>query len=308
MSVLYIGESERGRKWARMFLELAPDLPFRIWPDMGDAPSIRYVVAWKLPPGLLGQLPYVEAVFSVGAGVDQLDLSAIPDRLPVVRMVEPGIVAGVVGYVTMAVLALHRNLIDYIAQQREGRWRPLPMVLPGVRRVGVMGRGVLGKAALDSLAGLGFPLASWARTPARLDGIDCFAGRAGLAPFLARSDILVCLLPLTAETRGILNDETFAALPRGAGLVNAGRGGHLFEPDLLWALDSGQISAAVLDVFEPEPLPAGHAFWRHPRILVTPHVGAFTQAETAAEVLLANLRRHQRGEPLQGLIDRERGY
>ncbi len=308
MSVLYVGEVERGRKWARLFLELAPDLPFRVWPDIGDAHAIRYVVAWKLPPRLLAGLANLQAIFSVGAGVDQLDLSTIPDRIPVARMVEPGIVAGVVGYVTMAVLALHRNLIEYIAQQREERWRALPMVLPSARSVGVMGRGVLGKAVLGSLASLGFPLVSWARTPTRLDGVDCFAGREGLAPFLAHSDILVCLLPLTAATRGILNAETFAALPRGAGLVNAGRGGHLLESDLLWALDRGQISAAVLDVFESEPLPAKHAFWRHPRVLVTPHVGATTQAETAAEVLLANIRRHQRGEPLHNLVDRDRGY
>ncbi|HTZ79993.1 MAG TPA: glyoxylate/hydroxypyruvate reductase A [Stellaceae bacterium] len=308
MSVLYVGEPERGRKWAAIFRDRAPDLPIRVWPDIDDPKAIRYLVAWKLPPALVGELPNLEAVFSVGAGVDQLDLSAIPERLPLARMIEPSIVAGVVTYVTMAVLALHRNLIDYIAQQREGRWQAQPMVLPAARRVGLMGRGLLGKQVLASLARFGFPLASWARTPASLDGIDCFAGPEDLALFLARSDILICLVPLTPATRGILDARTFAALPRGAGLVNAGRGGHLVEADLLPALDSGQLSAAILDVFEPEPLPAGHAFWRHPRILVTPHVGATTQAETAAEVLLANIRRHQRGETLQGLIDRSRGY
>src|SRR5581483_2174288 len=193
-------------------------------------------------------------------------------------------------YVAMAVLALHRDLPAYLAQQRAGIWRPLPVHPPSACRVGLLGLGQLGMAAAMTVRGLGFPVAGWSRLAKAIDGIACHCGTDGLASLLAVSDILVCLLPLTAETRGILNADNFAQLRRGAGLVNAGRGGHLVEADLLDALASGQIGAAVLDVTETEPLDAGHPFWRHERILLTPHVGAVTQTETGIAALLENIR------------------
>lgn len=312
MTVLYIGEMERGRRWAELHAALAPDLPFRIWPDHGDLADVEYLVAWKLPEALAGDptrhLPRLRALFSIGAGVDQLNLAALPQTLPVVRMVEPGIVTGMVGYVAMAVLALHRNLVGYIADQRARRWAQVKPRAPAECRVGVMGLGAIGAAALDSLRPFGFPLHGWSRSAKRLDGVTCHAGAEALPAFLACCDVLVCVLPLTDETRGILDARLFAQLPTGAGLVNAGRGGHLVEADLLAALDRDQISAAILDVFAAEPMPADHPFWHHPRILMTPHVGASTQAATAASVLVANIRRLQRGLPPENLVDRRRGY
>jgi glyoxylate/hydroxypyruvate reductase A len=308
MTFLYKADPERGAEWARLFAQKAPELPFRLWPDIGDPADVRYLAAWEPPDDLAQRFPNLDILFSVGAGVDQFDVSRLPPDLPVVRMVEPGIVDGMVEYVTLATLALHRDLIDYIARQRARVWEPIRLRSAAGRRVGVLGLGMLGSAVLEKLRGFGFDCAGWSRSPRALDGVRCFAGAGALPDFLARTDILICLLPLTDMTRGILNRELFARLPKGAALVNAGRGGHLVEADLIAALDSGHLSAAVLDVMEPEPPAPDHSFWTHPRILLTPHVASMTQPDTAVSVVLDNIRRHQSGEPLCGLVDRARGY
>ena len=308
MTFLYKSEAERGMTWARHFARHAPDVPFRIWPDIGDPAAVRYLAAWKLTPELVAAFPNLEVLFCVGAGVDQLDLSLVPDSLPVVRMIEPGLVAGMVEYAALSVLAIHRHLPAYLEQQRRGEWKVLPVVPAATRRVGVMGLGAMGQAMIEKLAGFGYPCAGWSRTPRSIDGVECFAGASALPAFLARTDILLCVLPLTEETRGLLGRRLFAQLPRGAAVVNMGRGAHVVAADLLAALDEGQLSTAILDVTDPEPLPSDHALWRHPKVIVTPHIAAETQPETSARVLLENLRRHQRGEPLVGLVDRDRGY
>ena len=307
MAFLYKSDPVRGAIWARIFAERLPEMPFRFWPDAGPADAIRYMAAWTLPDDL-ARFPNLELLFSVGAGVDQLDLAAIPPELPVVRMIEPGLVAGMVEYVTMAVLALHRGLPSYLRRQRDGVWLADPVRPAGTRRVGVMGLGVLGRAVLERLATFGFQLAGWSRSPHDLKGVECCAGEAELPRFLAACDVLVCLLPLTPQTRGILNAALFAGLKPGASVINAARGQHLIADDLLAALDSGQIASAVLDVTEPEPLPPGHAFWSHPGIWLTPHVASATQAESGAEAVIANIDRHRRGEAPIGLVDRSRGY
>jgi glyoxylate/hydroxypyruvate reductase len=225
-----------------------------------------------------------------------------------VRMVEPGIVQGMVEYVTHAVLGLHRDMPQYRRQQQEGRWQPLPVRPAGERRVGVLGLGSLGQAVLAQLVSLGFDCAGWSRSRHEVDGVQCHAGSDELPAFLARTDILVCLLPLTDSTRGFLDAKLFSMLPMGAGLVHVGRGPHLVEHDFLEALASGRIGDAVLDVTDPEPLPPAHAFWRHPRIQLTPHIASMTQPLSAAEAVLGNLRRFEAGEPMAGLVDRTRGY
>jgi glyoxylate/hydroxypyruvate reductase len=311
MTFLYKADPVRGAQWARLFAQKAPEIPFRIWPDgssSDDAEAVRYLAVWEAPRDLAALFPNLEVVFSVGAGIDQFDLTAIPAHLPVVRMIEPGIVAGMIEYVTLATLALHRDWLTYAAQQREGRWQVLRTRVASERRVGVLGLGVLGQAVLTRLASFGFQCAGWSRSPRTLDGIECFAGAEALPAFLARTDILVCLLPLTDATRRILNRDLFAQLPRGAALINTGRGGHLQQDHLLEALESGQLSAAVLDVADPEPLAADHPLWHHPRVMLTPHVASMTQPYSAVEVVLDNLRRHREGEPLIGLVDRARGY
>lgn len=307
-AILYIGRTDRGEAWARITRAEAPDIDFRIFPDLGALEEIAYLAAWTIPPGFLARLPNLRVVFSVGAGVDQLDLAAIPRKLPLVRMIEPGLVTDIASYAAMAALILQRRLPEYLEQAQNGVWRPLNAAPTAETPVGLLGLGMLGQAAAASLRPLGFPVLGWSRSPRQVPGIACHSGRDGLAAMLARSRILICLLPLTEETHGILDAELFARLPRGAGLVNLGRGGHLVEPDLLAALDSGQLAAAVLDVFSTEPLPRGDPFWTHPRIIITPHIGAVTTNVGGMAALLANIRRFERGEKLEGEIDRARGY
>jgi glyoxylate/hydroxypyruvate reductase A len=308
MTVLYKANMVRGAEWATLFAERAPDVPFRLWPDIGDPADVRYLVAWVPPDDIATSFPNLELVFSVGAGVDQFDATKLPAPIPLVRMLEPAIAETMVEYVTMAVLGLHRDLLQFINQQKEQVWREIRITPAKRRRVGVMGLGQLGQAALERLGAFGFPRSGWNRSPREIEGVTCYAGPDGLPEFLAHADILVCLLPLTDETRGILNADLFARLPRGAGLVNVGRGPHLVEADLLAALDSGTLSGAVLDVTDPEPLPEGHPFWSHPRILLTPHNASMTSPDTAVDFVLDVIARRRRGEALPGLVDRRRGY
>ncbi|MEO8136223.1 MAG: glyoxylate/hydroxypyruvate reductase A [Betaproteobacteria bacterium] len=308
MTFLYKSDPVRGAVWAELFAQKAPQYTFRIWPDMGDPAAVRFLAAWQPPPDLAQLFPNLEVLFSVAAGVDNFDFSALPPGVPVVRMIEPGIVNGMVEYVCCAVLGLHRDLPVYLRRQRDAQWSEMRVVPAARRRVGVLGLGLLGTAALEKLRGFGFDCAGWSRSQHDVEGVHCYAGPGELPAFLARTDILVCLLPLTPATRGMLNAELFAALPRGANLVHVGRGPQLVEGDLLAALDSRQIGHAILDVFDPEPLPPGHWIWQHPHVWVTPHIASMTQPESAVEVMLENLRRYEAGETMVGVVDRARGY
>lgn len=309
MSVLYRSDAARALAWSRFFATHAPEIEFRTWPDdIGDLNDVEYLVSWHADAGFLASLPNLKVLFASGAGIDHIDFNAVPEHVTVVRMVEPGIVNGMVEYVTMSVLALHRNLLDYIDSQSRAEWRPIPVAPASTRTVGVMGLGVLGQAVLERLGIFGFRRVGWNRSRKALDGVECFAGDESLPRFLAQCDLLVCLLPLTEATRGILDERLMSLLPRGAALINVARGPHLDHDALLSALNSGHLSRAILDVTDPEPLPPDHALWRHPRVLITPHIASMTQPDTAAPVLLANLRRHIAGEPLHDVVDRQRGY
>jgi glyoxylate/hydroxypyruvate reductase A len=308
MSFVYKSDPVRGRQWAEVFAREAPQLPFHIWPDISDPAAVRFLAAWEPPPNILEVFPNLEVLFSSGAGVDQFDFATLPPELPVVRMVEPGIIHGMVEYVSWAVLALHRDMPHYQRQQRRALWKTVPVRPASERRVGVLGLGSLGQAALAQLRSFGFDCAGWSRSRHAVDGVQCFAGADELPAFLARTNILVCLLPLTDETRGFLNAALFAQLPHGAGLVHVGRGPHLVQHDLLAALAQGQLADAVLDVTDPEPLPPEHPFWQHPNIWLTPHIASMTQPHSAAQVVLDNLRRFEAGEAMVGRVDRTRGY
>jgi glyoxylate/hydroxypyruvate reductase A len=205
-------------------------------------------------------------------------------------------------------LRLHRQDLDYVAQQRAEVWEERDQKNACERPVGILGFGTLGQDAGRKLKALGFPVAGWSRNAKEVACFATFAGADGLKAMLAVSEILVCLLPLTAQTEGVMNAGLFARLPRGAGLVNAGRGGHLVETDLIPALDSGRLSGAVLDVVREEPLPKGHPFWRHPRIILTPHIAAETHPPTAARIIGDAIRRFAKGQPVANIVDLAKGY
>ncbi len=295
--------------WSRELKRALSELELRLWPDVGDLREIDYVLTWNHPPGFLGQFPALRAIFSMGAGVDRLLLDPeLPADIPLVRMADPGLAVFMKEYVLMRVLHYHRDMPAYERQQRAALWQQLPPLQTCERRVGILGVGQIGGTCARALAELGFEVRGWARSARAVPGVRVFAGRERLAEFLDGLEILICLLPLTAETRGILNGELFAQLARGAWLINLARGAHLVEADLLRALNAGELAGATLDVFATEPLPREHPFWRDPRITLTPHASALTRPQTAVPRLVQNIMRERAGQPLLDVVDRAAGY
>jgi glyoxylate/hydroxypyruvate reductase A len=309
MAILFRSTPAAEGRWRPLLSRLMPEHEFRFWPEIGDRAAIDYALVWNPEPGLLASLPNLKLIVGLGAGVDALLRDkTLPPQVPIVRLVDPYMTDAMSEYVVFQVLRLHRQDLDYLAQQHEHVWQEREQVNGSERRVGILGFGTLGQDAGGKLQALGFDVAGWSRTARTVPGFATFAGEAGFAELLARSDILVCLLPLTPATEGILDAAAFARLPPGAGLVNAGRGGHLVEADLIPALESGQLSAAVLDVFRTEPLPPEHPFWSHPRIVVTPHIAAETHPPTAATIIRDAIRQLEAGLPLAHRVDPSRGY
>jgi glyoxylate/hydroxypyruvate reductase A len=308
VALLFCSADDDPEEWRTELCRLLPGLDFRVWPALGDPAGIDAALVWKPPPGLLAGLPNLKAVFSLAAGIDAMLADPTLPDLPLCRMVDPSLTSTMTEFVLAIVLGYHRDLDTFARQARSRHWR---LILPppaSARQVGVMGLGVLGSDVARALRGHGFAVRGWSRTAKRLDGIACHHGAAGLDAFLDGLDILVCLLPLTPATEGILSARLLARLPRGARLVNVARGRHLVEADLLDALATGQLAHATLDVFASEPLPDEHPFWGHPRIAVTPHAASYARAASGALGVAENYRRLRDGRPLLHTVDRGRGY
>jgi glyoxylate/hydroxypyruvate reductase len=309
MAVLFRSTPTATARWRPLLARLMPEHEIRYWPEIGDKAAIEYALVWQPEPGLLASLPNLKLIFGLGAGVDHLLRDpALPTGVPIVRLVDPYMTDAMSEYVALSVLRLHRQDLDYLAQQRAGVWEEREQKNAAECPVGILGFGTLGQDAGRKLKVLGFDVAGWSRGPKDILGFATYAGEGGFDALLARSEILVCLLPLTAETTGILNAATFARLPRGAGIVNVGRGGHLVEADLIPALNGGQLSGAVLDVVREEPLAGDHPFWHHPRIILTPHIAAETHPPTAAAIIREAIRRCEAGLPVANQVDPARGY
>lgn len=294
--------------WTEALRRAAPGLEIRLWPEAGQPETVDFGLAWGTPPGFWGRFPRLRAVFSLGAGVEHLLASGAPEGTPIVRMTDPSLARDMSDFVLMRALHYHRGMHLYARQQAAQVWAPIRPPPPSGRTVGVMGLGELGARCARTLAATGFRTRGWSRSLKAIEGVETFAGAGGLPGFLDGCEILVCLLPLTPETRDILDAKLFSGLPHGACLIQVGRGLQLVEADLLAAMDEGRIAAATLDVFRQEPLAAGHPFWTQPGVTVVPHAAAFTYPETAAGVVAENIRRIEAGEAPVGRVDLALGY
>ena len=309
MQLLFLSTTSKPAVWVGPLSAALPDDTIHVYPDVDDPGAIECAIVAVPPPGVLTGFPNLRLIQSLWVGVESLLTdTTLPTDVPLARLVDPGMTETMTETVLQHVLNAHRSYEEYREQQAARLWRQVPQVRASARRVGLLGLGELGSAAARALAGLGFDVAGWSRQPKDLAGIGSFTGPEGFLPFLARTEILVCLLPLTAATRGILDARAFAALPRGATIINLARGGHIDDDDLLAALDAGQVGRAVLDVFNIEPLPTEHPYWRHPRVVVLPHMAAETDPQTAVAQVAENLRRLKAGEPLLNVVDRTAGY
>jgi glyoxylate/hydroxypyruvate reductase A len=296
--------------WEARVRAALPEVSVAVWPEVPDPASVEAVMMGTPTAGVLPGLPSVRLVSTTGMGVEQLlALPDVPEHVVLCRVVDPSMVDRMSDYVALAALQVERDAARFERAQREGVWDQRILLDAGRKRaVGLMGFGEIGRDAARKLAALGFPVRGWSRTPKAADGVECFHGAEGLAPFLAGTEVLVCLLPYTPETDGILDARLFAMLPAGAHVVNVGRGAQLAEEDLLDALASGRLSGATLDVFRKEPLPPGHPFWTHPGVRITPHSAGLSRPHVSARFVWENLLRLKRGEAPLGLVDRARGY
>lgn len=298
-------------EWRACFAEVAPGLDVRWWDDAAlDPAAVEYALVWDPEPGRLAKLPRLRAIFGSGAGVDAIAADPdLPKALPLVRCVPPEATQRMGEYVAWAVLSLHRDARRMAIAQAGRHWDYFePPFAAAATTVGIMGLGAMGQRAAAMLQAIGVPVAGWSRSRKSIPGVTCFAGEPEFDAFLARSQVLVCLLPATPETQGLLSARLFAKLPRGAGLVQVGRGAQNVMADIIGALDSGQLSGAVIDVFETEPLSAESPAWSHPRITVTPHVGSLPSRLERARYVADCIVRHQRGETLPNIYDPDRGY
>jgi glyoxylate/hydroxypyruvate reductase A len=302
------------KPWEAHFRTRAPQRDIRLFPEqLGEPADIAYAAVWLAPKGLLARLPKLRVIFSLGAGVDHiLRDPSIPD-VPVVRIVDPDLTMRMSEYVALHVLMHHRGQRRYDAQQRERVWYEHGQPPAGEVAVGVMGLGVLGRDAASVLRRLGFRVAGWSRSARTLPGVETYHGAEGLDVFLRRSEILVCLLPATPATRGILSLELLRKLKRdgalrGAFMINAGRGTLQIDGDILAALEEGTLAGASLDVFETEPLPPSSPFWTHPNVIVTPHNAAMSDPGALSANVLRQIERLEAGLPLEHVVDRKTGY
>ena len=312
-AILVAVDGPQAAQWAELFRARGEGRPVRLWPEIGDASDVEIACVWRAPHGLLATLPNLRLIVNLAAGVDHLLADPNLPDVPIVRAAHADLSMRVTEYVVLHTLRYHRRQPLYEAQQRQRLWKEHPQPAASEVAVGVMGLGVIGTEAVRVLARIGFRVAGWSTSEKLVDGVETFHGAAGLDPFLARTEILICLLPLTKTTRGILNRSFFARLKRdgaagGAFLINAGRGRLQIDGDILAALEDGTLSGATLDVFPHEPLPPESSLWAHPKATITPHNAGDILPDILVAEVMAQVARLDRGQPLLNVVDRTRGY
>lgn len=299
-------------RWIEALQRQLPSARITLHPEGRDVPA-HYAVCWKPPVDFFDGQHNIKAVFNIAAGVEFILAHPAMQagylrEVPIVRLGDAGMAAQMEEYVLAAALRWQRKLDSYATQQRAGEWKMLAPKKRDRVTVGVLGLGVLGTHVAQSMRRFGFSAAGWSRNPKQIEGVDCYAGARGLSEMLTRTNVLVCLLPLTDSTRGILNRTNLAQLPQGAHLINIGRGAHLVEADLIALLDEDQLGGATLDVFSEEPLPLSNPLWKHPKVHITPHVSASTIREESMAQIAAKIRAFDRGETIRDVVDRSKGY
>ena len=310
MAVLLSTKAHTMQAWKDALLAVDPSLEIRLFPEAGDPADIEAAVVWTAHDMMeLRRYPNLRVIVSMGAGVDHLFRPpGPPPGVPVARLLDTRLTQGMTEWVLLNVLRFHRQDLDYRDQQARRVWHELPAPETSARRIGILGLGELGSDAARALLALGFPVMGWSRRPRQIEGVETFHGPDGLMAMAGRADMLVCLLPLTPETRGVIDAELLGAMKPGGFLLNAARGGHQVAADVLAALDSGHLAGAALDVFEPEPLPADSPFWSHPKVVLTPHAASITIPSSAAPQVVDNIHRARAGQPLINLVDFSAGY
>jgi glyoxylate/hydroxypyruvate reductase A len=313
MGIIFHSPGEDSEAWLTSFKAVLPEVPIRLWQpgqDETSSQAARYAVVWRPPLAMLQGQDDLKAIFNLGAGVDSLLKfgDALPEQAQIVRLDDAGMGVQMAEYVTHTVLRYYRRFDEYEANAKRGEWQVLASHDKHKFAIGILGLGVLGQRIAAALHHFEFPVRGWSHTMKKIPGVTCFAGKDGLDEFLSETKVLVCVLPLTAETSNMLGRSTFSKLPHGAYLINIARGAHLAEPDLLAAIRSGQIAYATLDVFRNEPLPKQHPFWSESHIAITPHIAALTLINESVRQIAGKIRALERGESIAGVVDRNRGY
>lgn len=295
--------------WKKAIQKIDPEIEIDIWPAIKNKERIQFAICWNQPDHLLDNFPNLKAVSSLGAGVDHLlSDESLPESVDICRVYSHSLVQQMNEYITGAVISIRRHFARYIRQKDQQQWQVHGRGQVAGSRIGVMGLGAIGGPVAGRLAQLGYSVSGWSRTSRDLNGINCFAGRGELGNFLRNTQTLICLLPLTSETEGILNLDLFKQMQPPGWIINAARGNHLVDEDLIYALDSGLLEGAWLDVFSEEPLPGNHPFWNRPNIIITPHIASLTQPEEVAEQIAENYNRTLSGMTPRKVVDRTKGY
>jgi glyoxylate/hydroxypyruvate reductase A len=306
MKITFCCTDAKPEPWLQGFSAALPQADISVWQP--GAPQADYAVVWAPPQQFMDEQPRLKALFNIGAGVDALLKLRLPPKALVVRLDDAGMAVQMAEYVCHAVIRHFREFDGYEADTAAGRWGYRKPRLRSDYPIGVMGLGVLGERVARALAQFDFPINGWSRSPKAIDGVRAFAGAGQFNDFLAASRVLVNLLPLTPDTADVINQDTLARLQPGAYVINVARGAHLVDEDLLAAIDSGHVAGATLDVFRTEPLPAGHAFWTHPRITVTPHTSARTLREESVAQIARKMVALEQGAAVAGVVNPVRGY